>query len=113
MIRLVRLIIGFGSSILPFGVSLLFRVLELMPLARKQIFNDPPLFWVSFPGEQIFKMGDISPCDEPVHDSPSNALRRREITPDVAAIPPRFVHILPGPRLWRQAGLIGDVLPVF
>lgn len=45
--------------------------LELFLFTRKQVLDHSPLFRIGFAGEQIFEMGDVSPCNEPVHDSPS------------------------------------------
>ncbi len=86
-----------GSSI-----SLMNRDFELVLFTGKQSLDHPPLFRVGFSGEQVFQMGDIGPCDEPVHDSPFNYRSDacgREVTPGA-------VGILPHLFTCRIAGLV-------
>lgn len=63
----------------------MLRDFELLPLACKQVLDHLPLLRVGFRGKQVFEMGNISPCNEPVHDYPQCRLFIIP-TPNIAVI---------------------------
>lgn len=71
---------------------MLLRNFELLPFTRKQRLDHPTFLRLGFPGEQVFEMGNISPCNEPVHDLPPSMLavsyhlysKYRGSTPNIA-----------------------------
>lgn len=48
----------------------MLRDFELPPFCRKQTPDHSQLLRIGFLGEQVFEMGNVRPCNEPVHDYP-------------------------------------------